>query len=147
MWKTLAMLVGVMVLLGLGIIFFRGKKIGPRLAGITPTPTVTVVEKTGLVWGQSESEKAARDFVLNSPTYHFDGFNLELKSSQPLYCGDDCWEFTYTFQSRHAGFGNREGLVLAQVITPHQIIVTLRSGQITEAVTDGKFAELAAAVK
>ena len=141
------MLAGVMVLLGLGIIFFQGKNIGPRLAGITPTPTATVVGKTGLVWGQAESEKATRDFVLNSPTYHFDGYDLKLETSGGLGKCVTCWQFTYTFKSRNAGYGNRTGQALAEVITSHRLVVSVENGQIVSAVTDGKFDELRAAVK
>ncbi len=50
-----------------------------------------------------------------------------------------CWEFTFEFDSRHAGYGDRTGQVLAQVITPHRAVVTVEEGEVTSAVMDGKW--------
>src|SRR6056297_3345406 len=101
-----------------------------------------------------ESEVIAQSWVENNaPTYKFDGENLTLKDSHKVGLKEvssdtpqgsesscqDCYEFSFEFTSRHAGYGERDGQMLAQVITPHVINVTVESGQVTRAVTDEKF--------
>lgn len=87
------------------------------------------------------SKQIAQKAAENAPTYKFDGFNLKFESSQALLCSN-CWEFTFSFSSRHSGFGNRAGQVLAQVITPHQIRVNVQGEEIVVVVTDRTFDEL-----
>jgi len=42
-------------------------------------------------------------------------------------------------ESRHSGYGDRTGLALLQVITPHQAVITVEDGDVTEAIIDGKW--------
>ncbi len=98
---------------------------------------------------QEEARQIAEEFVKNDPTYLFDGIEetLELThttaysektisedGNSPLEMG---WTFTYEFDSRHAGYGDRSGMMLAQVITHHVVVITVENGTITEAVMDG----------
>jgi hypothetical protein len=46
------------------------------------------------------------------------------------------WQFTFEFQCRHAGYGDRTGQLVAQVITPHIAVITVIRGQVTIAVLD-----------
>ena len=96
-----------------------------------PTPPEYTVE---------ESEAIARAFVEESPTYQFDGIegSLELVHTETLRC-PGCWQFTYQFQSAHAGYGDRTGQVLAQVITPHEAMITVEKYEVTGAVMDGRW--------
>jgi len=48
-----------------------------------------------------------------------------------------CWEFAYQFDCRQPGYGNRTGLIVAQVITPHTARVVVQEGKVTLAVMDG----------
>ncbi|MFH1841052.1 MAG: hypothetical protein ABH807_02770 [Candidatus Shapirobacteria bacterium] len=130
MGKTLAMLAGVMALLALGIVFFRGKNFPSQLETITSAPTAA--EENDRIWNQAKSEEAARDFVLTSQSYQAGGSQLKLESSLNLLKCDTCWEFVYFFQNES---GN------------HQMRVTLENGQIISALTDDTFNELTAAVK
>ena len=98
------------------------------LGCITPEPRIT----------EAESKEIARDFVENSPTYQFDGFDLEYNQTVVLRC-PYCWMFVFDFKSRHAGYGNRTGQVLAQVITPHTAVVTVINGTITSAILDDRW--------
>ncbi|MGC9443853.1 MAG: hypothetical protein ACP5E9_02805 [Candidatus Methanospirareceae archaeon] len=99
--------------------------------GISPAPSAK--EAT-----EAESREIAREFVASSPTYQYDGFDLRFNRSEPLRC-PHCWLFVFEFTSRHAGYGNRTGQVLAQVLTPHQAEVTVINGTITSAVLDGRW--------
>ncbi|MFH1977890.1 MAG: DUF333 domain-containing protein [Candidatus Aenigmatarchaeota archaeon] len=76
--------------------------------------------------------------VLSSPTYTFDGSNLEHTGTEQLQCSY-CWAFTYTFESSHSGYGDRTDEVLAQVITPHEAVVIVTQGKVTGADLDGQW--------
>jgi len=85
-----------------------------------------------------ESKEIARNFVENSATYKFDGFDLESKETMVMRC-PYCWQFIFEFQSRAAGYGDRTGKMLAQVITPHITVVTVTEGEVKAALLDGKW--------
>jgi hypothetical protein len=89
---------------------------------------------------QEESQEIARQYVINEPTFVFDGMaeTLALVSSTTLKC-PYCWEFAYQFDCRQAGYGNRTGLMVAQVITPHTARIVVQEGKVTSAVMDGSW--------
>lgn len=118
-------------LLGLGSLFQYG---GPSEEPSSRTGTPT--------FGEKESLALARNWIRTSaPTYVFDGLDLSYQDVRQLDC-ETCFEFTFTFQSRQAGFGNRTDSILAQVITPHTIVVTVEKGAVKEALTDEVFDEI-----
>ena len=81
----------------------------------------------------------AKNFVENSETYKFDGFDLDLNETlYPDTC-ENCYQFVFNFKSRHAGYGNRSGQMLAQVITPHTATITIKNSKVTKAILDGKW--------
>lgn len=81
-------------------------------------------------------ESIARSWILNnSSTYKFDGKNLYFIEA----IGND---FEYLFESYYPGYGDRSGLILAQAITSHRIIISIENGQVVSAVTDKKYNEL-----
>lgn len=91
------------------------------------------------------TEDIARDWVESrSPTYAYDGTNLTLTNSTETGECSACYEYTYTFESLHAGYGDREDSIVAQVITPHTIVVSFWNGDLMTAITDGIFDELSA---
>lgn len=87
---------------------------------------------------EDESREIARQFVLTSPTYQFDGSGLNHTGT---LAGNrsQCWTFTFRFQSSHSGYGFRAGQMLAQVITPHTAVVMLEKGGVKSGVLDGKW--------
>lgn len=101
---------------------------------------ITSPENTKMVFFE-ESQIIAEGFAKNSSTYKFDGMALELESSETLKC-PSCWDFIFSFQSRQAGYGDRKGQFLAQVITPHTLRVTVEKGEVIAAVVDGTYNEL-----
>lgn len=87
----------------------------------------------------------------SSPTFAFDGTGLELHAVERSARegeGPAVYEMVFVFESRHAGYGDREGEMLAQVITPHELEIRIErepdSGrwEVVRAVTDGVFDEL-----
>jgi len=90
------------------------------------------------------AEEAARqtteNFIRNSPTYLFDGMEgtLDMVKIDPL-SGSGSWEFTWEFTSSQAGYGDRTGQMLAQVITPHTAVIRVENSVVTSAVMDGQW--------
>ena len=96
---------------------------------------VEEVNKTATI---EESFKTAEDFILNKPTYSFDGRDLNHVQTSPLRC-PYCWEFVFNFTSTHGGYGDRTGKIVTQVITPHTAKVVVNRGRITSAILDEKW--------
>jgi len=89
---------------------------------------------------EQDSQRIAADFLRSSATFRFDGIERTLKLvwsrvDEKAHRG----EFHYEFQSRHAGYGDRTGLILAQVITEHKAKIVVENGQVVHAVLDGKW--------
>lgn len=83
----------------------------------------------------------ARNWIeTESPTYLFDGSNLLLTGSRKIE--DDVYEYTFTFDSRQAGYGDRTDEVSAQVITEHEIVVRVEGMRVVSAITDGVYNEM-----
>ena len=88
-------------------------------------------------FSESEARQKAESFVENSPTFTYDGMEQSLELVETLYPDiENAWQFVFQFESRHAGYGDRHEQMLLQVITPHEIIVTVQNGEITSAVMD-----------
>ncbi len=81
------------------------------------------------------AQDVAEEYVKMESTFRFDGMpeTLKLVSATSIAGG---WKFAWVFNSRHAGYGNRTGQALAQVITPHVAVVTVQSGNVESAVMD-----------
>jgi len=86
------------------------------------------------------SEVLAGTFVMNSPTFVFDGIpdTLELTDTATSRC-PYCWVFTFEFDSAQAGYGDRTGQTLAQVVTHHIAVVEVEVGDVTSAILDEKW--------
>ena len=89
---------------------------------------------------EEDSQRIAEEFLKNSPTFVFDGIKDTLILADTLRprC-PYCWIFIFEFDSRHAGYGDRTGKMLAQVITPHQAVIAVEQGEIASAVLDEKW--------
>jgi len=86
---------------------------------------------------QGKSAEIARNYLLNSPTFKFDGMRdtLELVAINTMKC-PYCWEFVFEFQCKHAGYGNGTGQILAEVITPHTARIIVSQGNVVSAIMD-----------
>ena len=89
------------------------------------------------VQSKEDAQQQAREFLNNSPTFAFDGIqgSIELTDTVTLETPHS-WTFVYEFESAHAGYGNREDQMLAQVITSHTAYITIQQGEITSAQLD-----------
>jgi len=93
---------------------------------------------------ENEAETIAVHYLRNAPTFRFDGISdsVHVEAIDALR-RPWTWEVTISFQCRHAGYGDRTGKMVAQVITPHEIRVVVQRGQVIAAVIDEKWDELA----
>ncbi len=74
------------------------------------------------------------------PTFTFDGFENSLQLVKTLYSDiGETWTFIFQFVCRQAGYGDRTGQMLAQVLTPHKAVVTVAHGNIKSALMDEKW--------
>jgi hypothetical protein len=104
---------------------------------VTKSP-ITEVPEAGT------QEAIAIDFLRNSPTYKFDGIETAihvidyyiLKSNPGVYV------FKIGFTSTSSGYGDRSGVMTAQVLTDHTIIVQVSAGKVVSAVIDDQWDEL-----
>ncbi|MAG12186.1 hypothetical protein CL630_00025 [bacterium] len=95
---------------------------------------------------QEDAQDVAQSWIENSaPTYVFDGFNLKFIENKEGECAG-CFVFTFTFESRHGGYGDREGLLVTQVITQHNIEIGVENGEVKSAITDSRYNELTGAL-
>lgn len=98
-------------------------------------------EEEDMDYSIDEARTTAQDWMEdNSPTYTFDGLDLELVDEKIV--DDSTFEFTFIFDSRSAGFGDRTDQMTAQVITSHTTTVTVKEGEVVRAVTDEVFSEI-----
>jgi len=82
--------------------------------------------------------KIAEAFVRDEATFRFDGMADTLEVAGTTAVGEG-WEFTIEFDSRHAGYGDRGGQVLAEVLTHHTAVITVQDESVTAALIDGQW--------
>jgi len=109
------------------------------------------------LWSESSAsidgmtEEMAEEFLINSPTFSFDGIreSLTLRDSvahATRFVSEGntteettVQEFYFQFDCRQAGYGDREGQILAEVITPHEALIIVENGAIKSAVIDNRW--------
>jgi hypothetical protein len=84
---------------------------------------------------QEGSRRVALEFVKSEATYQFDGIPETLKVTGTTAMGDG-WLYTIEFDSRHGGYGNRNGQALDLAITHHKAEITVQNGLVTSAIMD-----------
>ena len=130
--KLLISLITVLMLLALPFAGCQKTTTVPTTTNTTTTTTVSLTEEA--------ARQIAGEFVRNSPTFVFDGIEDTLNLMETLYPDiENTWQFVFYFESAHAGYGDRTGQVLAEVITPHEAIITVERGKVTSAVMDGQW--------
>lgn len=98
---------------------------------------VEIINPEDYALTEEDSRDIAEDFVKNSPTYKFDGIEDTLTFVETLYPDDETtWQFVITFESSHAGYGDRSDELIAEVISPHEAIITVKNGEVVTAIMD-----------
>jgi len=91
-----------------------------------------------------EAEEMAIEFVERSPTFSFDGIpgSIEVVDVVAAESYPVQYFITVAFECSHAGYGDRTGQVLAQVITRHVMRITVSDDRVLSAVIDGQWDEV-----
>ncbi|PIR57802.1 MAG: hypothetical protein COU71_02145 [Parcubacteria group bacterium CG10_big_fil_rev_8_21_14_0_10_38_31] len=88
------------------------------------------------------SRELVRDWIMvNASTYKFDGSGLTFRGYKKLDCAF-CYEFTFGFDSRNVGYGDRIDSELVSSTTAHSLMIVSETGMISRAITDGKYDEM-----
>jgi len=90
------------------------------------------------VGSQEQGRQVAEEFVKQEATFRYDGMPETLKLTSTTSIADG-WKYTFEFDCLHAGYGNRMGQMMAQMITHHTAQVTVQAGRVTVALMDGKW--------
>ncbi|MFH1715538.1 MAG: hypothetical protein ABH857_05055 [Elusimicrobiota bacterium] len=87
-----------------------------------------------------KNKDAARKFIIESPTFAFDGIEdtLELLSYRPVK-SFNVWEFIYIFTCNHGGYGDRKGKILTQALEDHTVHLNIVDYVVVEAVIDSEW--------
>ena len=124
--------------------------IGIIAAGVTGIYFVSAqTQLTEIPITQEEQERyeameVARKYIVTSPTFAFDGIpeTLDVEDVSVMESYPVQYRIKIAFDSSHGGFGNREGQMLTQVITPHKVDILVLEGDVISAVTDETWDEL-----
>jgi hypothetical protein len=86
----------------------------------------------------------AREFVISSPTFAFDGMEETLQVQLGSVTDETIpkYEIHVTFDSRHGGYGDRTDKIVTEAITPHSMVVIVSDGQVISAIIDGMWDEI-----
>ncbi len=96
-----------------------------------------MIEQEFIAITEETSRKVAEEFVRSSPTFVFDGIPETLELVETLEPDiENAWTFVFHFDSLHAGYGDRTGEAVAQVITPHEAHITVEDGEVISALMD-----------
>ena len=98
----------------------------------------------GIISDEEAALQIAKHFIMNAPTYAFDGVDGTLLLIQTTSL--ESWPVQYvvifSFESSHAGYGDRSGEMVAQVVTTHVATVKVVNGEVVQAVIDDIWNEL-----
>ncbi|MBI2185230.1 MAG: hypothetical protein HYU39_09780 [Thaumarchaeota archaeon] len=132
--------------------FYKTGKIMVIYVGRDPTILAALDSTIGTQFaGRSEptgnsrgAEEAAKAFIAQAPTFKFDGLpeTLTAADTKTMETFPEQHIVTITFESRTAGYGDRTGKILAQVITPHEAQVRVTEGKVVSAILDGRWDEI-----
>ena len=91
-----------------------------------------------------DPEQIALNFLKNGATYSFDGIedSIAILDYYMLESYPVQHVVVISFDTAHAGWGDREGTFIAQVITNHVIEITIVEGEVVSAVIDDQWDEL-----
>lgn len=115
----------ILVVIGtIGLIFALSYLFGYRLEQTSIYPKPEFSEETKLI-----NLRIARDFILDSPTYSFDGYGLRQVMAFRGRC-PGCWNFVYEFNSKYNGFGDRINVKAVPLATAHQANINIEYGKV-----------------
>ncbi len=119
------------------------------VVGLLAVEVLGITSATGLSAADYALYKAgyvAKMYVTGDETYKFDGVSGSLKvvpAQNTVSIMTSSLPTSYTFKAKfncsHAGYGNRAGRIMAQAITPHTALITVKNNQVISATIDGRW--------
>lgn len=112
---------------------------------VYPIQSVKTIDMSSFTPEMRDAISIGQEFLLKSPTFAYDGINDSVTFVQPIVTLDSNprqYVINYTFDSSHAGYGDRSSQVLAQVITHHVTQITVSNKEVISALVDKKWDEL-----
>ncbi len=98
-------------------------------------------ENNNLLPSLEQSKQIAIKWIKsNSPTYLYDGYDLNLKEEKEII-KDIAFKFDFNFKTQNQGYGNRENKPVNQIKTHREMEIIIYKGKIMLAITDGVFCE------
>lgn len=106
--------------------------------------TLTMIPMTPEEQAKSDALGVAQRYIVTSPTFAFDGLpnTIDVEEIAVLETDPVSYRIRIAFDSANAGFGDRTGQMLAQVITHHKMDIIVSEGNVISAVTDDSWDEL-----
>jgi hypothetical protein len=105
--------------------------------------TVRVVRTVAWESGEQErNEEIAAQYIRSRGTYEFDGSNLRLTDTQKRATNPPLLVYTFMYESRFGGYGDRDGQVVTEAVTPHTVRVVIMNGDVVSAITDNTWNEM-----
>ena len=90
---------------------------------------------------RDEAVRIAEIFLLNGETFRFDGLKSSIIFDNTIRIASG-WRVGINFTCAHPGYGDRTGQSLPQVISLHQIQVTVQESKVSSAIIDGEWDEV-----
>jgi hypothetical protein len=89
-------------------------------------------------------EEIAINYLISAPTFAYDGIpgSVDIIGVLAMESYPVQYVVTIAFYCSHAGYGDRTGQILAQIITSHEIRVKIVEGWVVSAVIDERWDEL-----
>ena len=111
---------------------------------IFPAMSIYAWQTTKDMYTEDTAVEIAIHFLKNSPTFKFDGVSesVHITGVYRARTVPPTWAVNIEFECLHSGYGDRTGMALAQVITPHQMAVTVQEGKVIDAVIDNRWDEI-----
>lgn len=90
--------------------------------------------------GPDGAAYVAKGFILSEPTFRFDGMldtlTIDVTGTYP---DPGMYEVTGGFTCAHGGYGDRNGVMVTEALTPHECRIIVLNGKVTSALMDGTY--------
>jgi hypothetical protein len=114
------------------------------VVGFFPALGLYASQSQAPTYSEQQAIEAAKHFLIISPTFGFDGVagSIKVVGVDQLEKLPILYRVRIEFQCAHSGYGDRTGMILLQVITPHEIVIGVEKGEVVSALIDDKWDEL-----
>jgi len=114
------------------------------VVGFFPALGLYASQSQAPTYSEQQAIEAAKHFLINSPTFGFDGVagSIKVVGVDQLEKLPILYRVRIEFECAHSGYGDRTGAILLQVITPHEIVIGVEKGEVVSALIDDEWDEL-----